>query len=139
MKMIAAVVLVLLPNVAQSSDWPARIEVFLDGPTKITGIANTRAKGVSVEVLDIAPAKQLETLLGQALSVNEQVAAKQARARMRRLSEKARTDALQGVAARHRAARYGISRFPALVFDARVIVYETSSLRRAIAKWRSAK
>ena len=139
MRVIAGIMLVLLPTAAQCSEWPARIEIFLNGPTKVTGIEKTRARGVSVDVFDIAPAEQLETALGRSLSNNEQVAARQAKTRMGRLSEEAKADALQGVLARHRAARYGLTRFPALVFDARVIVYDTSSLRRAIAKWRQVK
>ncbi len=139
MRVIGVILLALLANVAYCSEWPARIEVFLNGPTKVTGIEKTRARGVSVEVFDIAPAEQLETALGRSLPDNEQAAARQAKARMGRLSEEAKTDALRGVLARHRAARYGLTRYPALVFDGRIIVYDTGSLRRAVAKWRRVK
>ena len=139
MRVLAVIVLALLPITTQCSEWPARIEVFLNGPAKVTGIEKTRARGVSIEVFDIAPAEQLETALGRSLSNNEQVAARQAKTRMGRLSEEAKADALRGVLARHRAARYGLTRFPALVFDAKVIVYDTGSLKRAIEKWLQVK
>ena len=54
------IVLLIVPFMAQGAEWPQRIEVYVDGPTPISGIHTARSKGVQVDVLNVAPAESFE-------------------------------------------------------------------------------
>ena len=79
-------VLLLIPLMAQGAEWPKRIEVYVDGPTPISGIHTARAKGVQVDVLDVAPAESFEQQLNRNLPKDQAKATYAARNRINRLT-----------------------------------------------------
>ena len=136
MRILAVSIFFAIPLYAQCAEWPATVEVFVDTPSTVTWIAPLRAQGVEIEIFNVASVKKIELELSRTLFDNERNATLQAQTRLARLSSKAAIDIVTGAQALYRAQGYGIEKFPAVVFDSKLIIYHTSNLRRAIAIWR---
>ena len=133
------IVLLIVPFMAQGAEWPQRIEVFVDGPTPISGIHTARSKGVQVDVLDVAPAESFERQLSRNLPTNPAKATYAARNRIKRLTSDRKAGALLAITVRETARRFGIARYPSIVIDGQMIIPEETDLRRAVRRWRGLK
>ena len=133
------IVLLLVPFLARGAEWPARIEVYINGPTPIAGIQTARSKGVQVDVLDVAPAEAFEHQLSRNLPKNQTKAAYVARNRLERMPNDRKASAMLAVAARESARRFGVVRYPSIVIDGQVVMLEESDIRRAVRRWRHPK
>ena len=132
-------VLLLIPFMVQGAEWPKRIEVYVDGPTPISGIHTARSKGVQVDVLDVAPAESFEHQLNRNLPKNQAKATYAARNRINRLTAERKAGALLAITVRESARRFGIARYPSVVIDGQMIIPKESDLRRAVRIWRGLK
>ena len=133
------IVLLLIPFMAQGAEWPKRIEVYVDGPTAISGIHTARAKGVQVDVLDVSPAESFEHQLSRNLPKDQAKATYAARNRIKRLTSERKAGALLAITVRESARRFGIARYPSVVIDGQMIIPKESDLRRAVRIWRGLK
>ena len=133
------IVLLIVPFMAQGAEWPQRIEVYVDGPTPISGIDTARSKGVQVDVLDVAPAESFERQLNRNLPKNRSKAAYVARNRINRLTSDRKAGALLAITVRESARRFGIAGYPSIVIDGQTIILEESDIRRAVRQWRGLK
>ena len=104
------IVLLIVPFMAQGAEWPQRIEVYVNGPTAISGIHTARSKGVQVDVLDVAPAESFEHQLNRNLPKNQAKATYVARNRINRLTSERKAGALLAITVRESARRLGIAR-----------------------------
>ena len=116
-----------------------RIEVYVNGPTAISGIHTARSKGVQVDVLDVAPAESFEHQLNRNLPKNQAKATYVARNRINRLTSERKAGALLAITVRESARRFGIARYPSVVIDGQMIIPKESDLRRAVRIWRGLK
>ena len=133
------IVLLIVPFMAQGAEWPQRIEVFVDGPTPISGIHTARSKGVQVDVLDVSPAESFEHRLSRNLPKNPAKATYAARNRIKRLTSERKAGALLAITVRESARRFGIARYPTIVIDDQTIVLEEDDVHRAVRIWRGLK
>ena len=133
------IVLLIVPFMAQGAEWPKRIEVYVNGPTPISGIHTARSKGVQVDVLDVAPAESFEHQLNRNLPKNQAKATYAARNRINRLTSERKAGALLAITVRESARRFGIARYPSVVIDGQMIIPKESDLRRAVRIWRGLK
>ena len=133
------IVLLIVPFIAQGAEWPQRIEVYVNGPTAISGIHTARSKGVQVDVLDVAPAESFEHQLNRNLPKNQAKATYVARNRINRLTSERKAGALLAITVRESARRFGIARYPSIVIDGQTIIPEETDLRRAVRIWRGLK
>ena len=133
------IVLLIVPFMAQGAEWPQRIEVYVDGPTAISGIHTARAKGVQVDVLDVAPAESFEQQLSRNLPKNQAKATYVARNRINRLTAERKAGALLALTFRESSRRFGIASYPSIVIDGQTIILGESDLRRAVRRWRGLK
>ena len=133
------IVLLIVPFIAQGAEWPQRIEVYVNGPTAISGIHTARSKGVQVDVLDVAPAESFEHQLNRNLPKNQAKATYAARNRINRLTSERKAGALLAITVRESARRFGIARYPSVVIDGQMIIPEETDLRRAVRRWRGLK
>ena len=133
------IVLLIVPLMAQGAEWPQRIEVYVDGPTPISGIHTARSKGVQVDVLDVAPAESFEHQLNRNLPKNPAKAAYVARNRIKHLTSDRKAGALLSITVRESARRFGITGYPSIVIDGQTIILEESDIRRAVRIWRGLK
>ena len=132
-------VLLIVPFMAQGAEWPQRIEVYVNGPTAISGIYTARSKGVQVDVLDVAPAESFEHRLSRNLPKNQAKATYAARNRIKRLTSDRKAGALLAITVRESARRFGIARYPTIVIDDQTIVLEEDDVHRAVRIWRGLK
>ncbi len=132
-------VLLIVPFIAQGAEWPQRIEVYVDGPTPISGIHTARSKGVQVDVLDVAPAESFEHQLSRNLPKDQAKATYVARNRINRLTSDRKAGALLAIMVREFARRFGIATYPSVVIDGQTIILEESDIRRAVRRWRDLK
>ena len=132
-------VLLIVPFMAQGAEWPQRIEVYVDGPTPISGIHTARSKGVEVDILDVAPAESFEHQLSRNLPNNPVKATYASRNRIKRLTSDRKAGALLAITARESARRFGIARYPTIVIDDQTIVLEEDDVHRAVRIWRGLK
>ena len=132
-------VLLIVPFMAQSAEWPKRIEVYVNGPTPISGIQTARSKGVQVDVLNVAPAESFEHRLSRNLPNNPAKATYAARNRIKRLTSERKAGALLAITVRESARRFGIARYPSVVIDGQTIIPKETDLRRAVRIWRGLK
>ena len=130
------IVLLIIPFMAQGAEWPKRIEVYVDGPTPISGIQTARSKGVQVDVLNVAPAEAFEQQLSRNLPKDETKATYVARNRIKRLTADRKAGALHAIKDREYARRFGIARYPAIVIDGRTIILEEDDVHQAVRIWR---
>ena len=133
------IVLLIVPFMAQGAEWPQQIEVYVNGPTAISGIHTARSKGVQVDVLDVAPAESFEHQLNRNLPKNQAKATYVARNRINRLTSERKAGALLAITVRESARRFGIARYPSVVIDGQMIIPKESDLRRAVRIWRGLK
>ena len=133
------IVLLIVPFMARGAEWPQRIEVYVDGPTAISGIHTARSKGVQVDVLDVAPAESFERQLSRNLPNNPVKATYASRNRIKRLTSDRKAGALLAITARESARRFGIARYPTIVIDDHTIVLEEDDVHRAVRIWRGLK
>ena len=133
------IVLLIVPFMAQGAEWPQQIEVYVNGPTAISGIHTARSKGVQVDVLDVAPAESFEHQLSRNLPQDQAKATYAARNRINRLTSERKAGALLAITVRESARRFGIARYPSVVIDGQTIISEVTDLRRAVRIWRGLK
>ena len=133
------IVLLIVPFMAQGAEWPQQIEVYVNGPTAISGIHTARSKGVQVDVLDVAPAESFEHQLNRNLPKDQAKATYAARNRINRLTSERKAGALLAITVRESARRFGIARYPSVVIDGQTIISEVTDLRRAVRIWRGLK
>ena len=132
-------VLLAAPLMVQGAEWPQQIEVYVDGPTPISGIQTARSKDVQVYILDVAPAESFERQLSRNLPKNPVKAAYVAGNRLKRLTSDRKAGTLLGITARESARRFGISRYPSIIIGGQTIILEESDIRRAVRIWRGLK
>ncbi len=133
------IVLLIVPFMAQGAEWPQQIEVYVNGPTAISGIHTARSKGVQVDVLDVAPAESFEHQLNRNLPKDQAKATYAARNRINRLTSERKAGALLAITVRESARRFGIARYPSVVIDGQTVISEVTDLRRAVRIWRGLK
>ena len=116
---------------------PTHIEVFISARHSIVEI-NT--KGVSskpqkpeITVYEIDGIHFVERDLSLNLPVNPQQSKQLVLQRIHNLDEQSRSKMQSAATALAKAMRYGIDRYPAIVFDGQVVVYSVTDLNVALA------
>lgn len=139
MKYILWLALLALPTAAMCAEPVAdpkrvTIDVFTTSTAPTTGIATAHedVEGFSITLHRLDGIERFEAELADGLPPDPEHAKRQVLARMKKVSRIQR-DALQGTAeSLALALHYGVDRYPAIVFDARWVVYGVSNLQRAI-------
>lgn len=139
MRVVLSILLLVSSATVSSADWPQMIEIFIAAPVRMNGISDARGRGVVVEVLDVSAAARIESRLSKSLPATQSVATRQGKKRLRHVTAKEKSEVLDGVRARYRAAEYGIDQFPAIVIDGMYIFGNTTSIVETVRHWRSIK
>ena len=120
-----------------------RIEVFTVADHPLTGVpAVTAGPGPgsdapAVEVYLLGGIRHIEAVLSAGLSADPQRSADRVLGQVRQLGGADRERIEQAAAGLVRASHYGITRYPAVVFDARPVVYGLTDLDAAWRHYRA--
>jgi integrating conjugative element protein (TIGR03757 family) len=135
--------LLLWPVPGAADDWqraPAqRIELFVapHQADRITGMADMERAwpGVRIEVFDLGAPARFEAELSEGLPADAARAQRLLEQRIR--AHDLEAEALAAFGGTLRAARLGLDRLPAVVFDDRAIVYGVTDLPSAAAEFQT--
>ena len=123
------------------SHFPLNAEVFVSGKHAISGADSVASESDSgrwdVVVYKIDAIQAIEHQLSANLPVDPQQSKKIVLHRIERLNEQTRSGMQTASMALAKAMQYGIDRFPAIVFDSRVIVYGVTDLKTALAHYQA--
>ena len=130
---LALMILVLRPDQAEAIDsLPRTVEVFVDTAASIEGQSDPRLRNASVSIYRVDGVATLERQLSDGLPNNEEAAKAQAISRLDRIAAADRDRAKEAALGLLLVLRYGVDRYPAIVFDGRVIVYGMTDLGAAL-------
>ena len=117
----------------------SRIEVFTAADRSPTGVfAVTAGPGApAVEVYLLDGIRHIEAVLSAGLSADPQRSADRVLGQVKRLGGAERERIERAAAGLVRASHYGITRYPAVVFDARAVVYGLTDLDAAWRHYRA--
>ena len=119
-----------------AAEWPERIEVFIDGKTRIQGIRSARSSGANVQLHDVAVIGDFERALTHGLPADPKQAVRTVNRRLARMDESVREATIASSTARRAATRYGIQEYPTIVVDRRYVYGSVYDVRKAVASWR---
>ena len=119
----------------------SRIEVFTSADHPFTGIpavtAGPGSGSAAVEVYLLDGIQHIEAVLSAGLSADPQRSADRVLGQVRQLGGADRERIERAAAGLVRASHYGITRYPAVVFDARAVVYGLTDLDAAWRHYRT--
>ena len=120
---------------------PARIEVFISTELVLTGHPDRKARpgadGPAIEVYLLDGVQRIEAMFSAGLSAGPRRSAERVLERVRRLDEADRARLEHAATGLVRAMHYNITRYPAIVFDARAVVYGLTDLDAAWRHYRA--
>ncbi|MDE0250030.1 MAG: TIGR03757 family integrating conjugative element protein [Gammaproteobacteria bacterium] len=117
----------------------SRIEVFTVADHPLTGVpAATASPGApAVEIYLLDGIQHIEAVLSAGLSADPQRSANRVLGQVKQLDGADRERIERAAAGLVRASHYGITRYPAVVFDARAVVYGLTDLDAAWRHYRA--
>ena len=119
-----------------AAEWPERIEVFIDGKTRIQGIGPARSSGADVQLHDVAVIRDFERALTHGLPADPTQAARAVKRRLVGIDERLREATVASSTARSLATGYGIREYPTIVVNRRYVYGSVYDVRKAVALWR---
>ena len=117
----------------------SRIEAFTSAGHPLTGVpAVTAGPGApAVEIYLLDGIQHIEVMLSAGLSADPQRSADRVLGQVKQLDEADRERIERAAAGLVRASHYGVTRYPAVVFDARAVVYGLTDLDAAWRHYRA--
>ena len=112
----------------------SRIEVFTSADHPITGVP---AGAPAVEIYLLDGILHIEAMLSAGLSADPQRSADRVLGQLKQLGGVERERIQRAAVGLVRASHYGITRYPAVVFDARAVVYGLTDLNAAWRHYRT--
>lgn len=111
--------------------------IFSDSPaTVFQGADRLRAAGIEIHFYDLSARDRLKAALGRGLPANPRQAQAILQRRIAGIKGDLKRRWMAAYQAHIDARRYGVTRAPAVVFDARYIVYGVTDLVQALAVFR---
>ncbi len=116
---------------------PSLIEVFTTTDLAVAGVIDSLSESgkVNLQVFELDGIQRIEARLSKGLSADPDKSRRVVLERFQRLREEDRKllrNAAMGLA---KAAQYGVDRYPAIVFDGKVVVYGTTDVRLALFQY----
>lgn len=119
---------------------PAAVEVFTDPAFPASGAHALRPQGVPIDIFDLSAPRRIEKALSAGLPANEAAALAIARQRLEGQGSGLAAPLQAAYEGHARALSYGLTRYPAIVFDrGRAVVYGTADLGEALRYYRTWK
>jgi len=116
---------------------PRAIEVFVASDTTAVERPRSLPGGISSRIYALDRIEQLEAGLSEGLPAEADAAQAEALRRLRAFDPETRHQLAQGATGLARAARYGLDRYPAIVFDGEAVVYGVTDLEVALEYYRA--
>ena len=132
---IAGVCLVMT---AAAQDKPS-IDVITSDAWPLSGVQVLKKQGYTVNVYNLDDGKRLVKRLARGLPPNQQAAVQRLQATFRRLGkDRLRAEFMQAFQAQIISTQYGLTRYPAVVFDhGGSVVYGVTDLPAALRRYRA--
>lgn len=132
---IAGVCLVMT---AAAQDKPS-IDVITSDACPLSGVQVLKKQGYTVNVYNLDDGKRLVKRLARGLPPNQQAAVQRLQATFRRLGkDRLRAEFMQAFQAQIISTQYGLTRYPAVVFDhGGSVVYGVTDLPAALRRYRA--
>ena len=136
---------IIIPTADATSFYlPLRVEVFATTALIVAGEPAIRSKepnqDIDLQVYELNGIQLVEAELSKDLSDDSDQSKRVTLRRIQMLDDQVRTRMRQAAMGLASAVRYGIDRFPAIVFDGQAVVYGVTDLQAALdhyRKWRN--
>jgi len=138
LRCLAGIVGVCFFMTAAAQDKPA-IDVITDDARPVSGIQVLRGQGYVVTVHNLDDGKRLVKGLAKGLPPNQDAAQRQLQATFKRMGKaRLRAQLMQAFQAQIVSAQYGVTRYPAVVFDhGEAVIYGVTDLQAALRRYRA--
>ena len=136
--LLCLVPLFAITALADATDKPARIDVFITSTINVTGFEwlEQQLPDAGIGIHRIDGIERTEAMLGSELPANADLAEQTALRRMQRFGTTERELLQHSADALLLAWRYQLRRYPAVVFDQQWVVYGVTDLSSAFALFR---
>ena len=137
---VSAVVALLVVSAAQAAQsvvgHPRLIEVFTSAYSPVTDDAAVSQqrdyRDIELQIYEMDGIQRMETQLSKGLTADPEQAKLVALQRIQPLDEASRARMQRAATGLARAVQYGVDRYPAIVFDGKVVVYGVTDLNAAL-------
>jgi integrating conjugative element protein (TIGR03757 family) len=116
---------------------PHSIEVFTSAKYPIANLAGSNVQGSEITVYEIDGIQSVERDLSLNLPVDPQQSKQFVLQRIQDMDNQARARMQRSAIGLAKAMQYGISRYPAIVFDGQAVVYGVTDLKAALVHYQS--
>ncbi len=118
---------------------PSLIEVFTTTDLTVAGEgvkeSLSESRKLNLQVFELDGIQRIETMLSKGLSVDPDESRRVVLERFQRLREEDRKLLRNAAMGLVKAAQYGVDRYPAIVFDGKIVVYGTTDVRLALFQY----